>query len=423
LAEDIFLGDDFLRQLMSVGEVDLLVAVPSYNNAGTIGQTVQAIEESYQRNFVRDRVVILNVDGGSTDHTTDVVLNMDGRKSGGHRGLTSLRTVHRVATQYAKSPSQSVALRTVLATADLLRARSCAVVSPATTNLDASWIANLLRPAYRQQFEFVAPMYARSKYQGLLARNLLYPMSRALFGQRIREVYSEEWGFSGNLAAHCLSQNVWNDEAIRARPEAWMAFTAMSSGAKCCQSFLGPKAPPPPGAGPDLVEAIRQTVGNLFWCLDFFQGYWLDRKGSEPVPTFGPDHELTPDEQPPGQEKIFELFRSGVSELDPILASILTPETHAQIKEIAARDQSKFRFSPELWVKTLYEFAASYHRTVISRDHVVQALVPLYRGQTYSFLLEHAESSAEEIEADSEILCLAFEREKPYLIERWKAKS
>ncbi len=408
---------------MSVGEVDLLVAVPSYNNAGTIGQTVHAIEESYQQNFVRDRVVILNVDGGSTDHTTDVVLNMNGRKSGGHRGLTSLRTVHRVATQYAKSPSQGMALRTILATADLLRARSCAIVSPTTTNLDATWIANLLRPAYRQNFEFVAPLYARSKYQGLLARNLLYPMSRAVFGQRIREVYSEEWGFSGRLAAQCLSQNVWNDEAIRARPEAWMAITAMSSGLKCCQSFLGPKAPPAPGASPDLVEAIRQTVGNLFWCLDVFQSYWLDRKGSEPVPTFGPDHELTSDEKPPNQEKIFELFRSGVNELDPVLASILTPATHAQVKQIAGHGQDKFRFGPELWVRTLYEFAASYHRTVINRDHVVQALVSLYRGQTYSFLLEHADSSAEEIEADSETLCLEFETQKPYLIERWKAKS
>jgi hypothetical protein len=423
LAEDIFLGDDFLRQLMSVGEVDLLVAVPSYNNAATIGQTVQAIEESYQRNFVRDRVVIVNVDGGSTDHTTDVVLNMNGRKSTVHRGITSLRTVHRVATQYAKSPSQGMALRTIVATADLLRARSCAVISPTTTNLDASWIANLLRPAYRQEFEFVAPLYARSKFQGLLARNLLYPMSRAVFGQRIREVYSEEWGFSGRLAAECLSQNVWNDEAIRARPEAWMAITGMSSGMKCCQSFLGPKAPPAPGTGPDLVEAIRQTVGNLFWCLDAFQSYWLDRRGSESVPTFGPDHELASDEKPPNQEKIFELFRSGVNELNPILASILTLDTHAQLKETAARGADKFRFAPELWVKTLYEFAASYHRSVINRNHVVQALVPLYRGQSYSFLLEHAESSAEEIEADSEILCLEFEKQKPYLIERWKAKS
>jgi len=423
LAEDIFLGDDFLRQLMSVGEADLVVAVPSYNNAGTIGQTVEAIEESYQRSFVRDRVVILNVDGGSTDHTIDVVLNMNGPKSAGHRGLTSLRTVHRVATQYAKSPSQGMALRTILATVDLLRARSCAIVSPATTNLDASWIANLLRPAYRQEFDFVAPLYARSKYQGLLARNLLYPMNRAVFGQCIREVYSEEWGFSGRLGAQCLSQNVWNLEAIRERPEAWMAITAISSGMKCCQSFLGPKAPPAAGTGPNFVEAIRQTVGNLFWCLENFKGYWLDHKGSQAVPSFGPEHELTAEEKAPDRTQFFEMFRKGVSELDSVLESILAADTHAQLKRIAELDASKFRFVPELWVKTLYEFAASYHRTVINRDHVVQALVPLYRGQVYSFFLEHADSSAEEIEADSEALCLEFERQKTYLIERWKAKS
>jgi glucosylglycerate synthase len=422
LAEDIFLGDDFLRQLMSVGEVDLLVAIPSYNNAGTIGQTVQAIEESYQQNFVRDRVVILNVDGGSTDHTTDAVVEMDGRRGAGYRGLKSLRTVHRVTTQYAKSPSHGLALRTILATADLLRARSCAIVSPTTTNLEPSWIANLLRPAYRQDFEYVAPLYARNKYQGLLARNLLYPMSRAVFGQRIREVYSEEWGFSGRLAAQCLAQNVWNSEAVRARPEAWMAVTAICSDFKCCQSFLGPKVPPA-GAGPDIVDAIRQTVGNLFWCLETYQAHWLDRAGSQAVPTFGPDHELTTDGIPSSQEKIFELFRSGVTELHPILDSILTPDTHARIKEIAALDQEKFRFGGELWVKTLYEFAASYHHAVINRDHLVQALVPLYRGRMYSFFHEHADSSTEEIEADSETLCLEFERQKPYLIERWKAKS
>jgi hypothetical protein len=53
----------------------------------------------------------------------------------------------------------------------------------------------------------------------------------------------------------------------------------------------------------------------------------------------------------------------------------------------------------------------------------LQALVPLYRGQLYSFLLEHGNSTPEEIEADSEALCLEFEHQKPYLIERWKAKA
>ncbi len=423
MADDILLGDDFLRQLMSVGEVDLLVAIPTYNNASTVAQTIQIIEDSYQQNFIRDRVVILNVDGGSSDQTSETILNMNGRKGGAHRGITSLRTVHRVTTQYGRAPSQGMALRTVLAAADLLRAKSCAIVSPATTNLDPSWIANLLRPAYRQDFAFVAPVYARSRFQGLLARNLLYPMSRAVFGLRIRELYADEWGFSERLATQCLGQNMWNHEAIRARPEAWMAVSAICSGMKCCQSFLGPKAPPPPGSGPDIVEAIRQTVGNLFWCFETFQEHWLDRTGSEAVPTFGPEHDLTPEDKPSSQEKTFDLFRTGVKGLDSVLSSILTPETHEQLREIAGHEPEKFHFSSGLWVRTLYEFAAAYHRTVIARDHILQALVPLYRGHLYSFLLEHGESSSDEIEADSETLCLEFERQKPYLIERWKAKS
>ncbi len=425
MPEESLLGERYPelgRQLMSVGLTDLLVAVPSFNNEATIERTVQAIEESYQRNFVRDRVVILNLDAGSTDRTTEIVLNMNGRRSGGQRGIMSLRTVHCVTTQYAKVPSQSEALQLILTSADLLEAKACAVVSATTTNVDANWIANLLRPAYKQEFQFVAPLYTRGKYQGLLARTLLYPMSRAVFGCRIREMYSDEWGFSRQLALDCESQNVWKNEEIRARPEAWMAITAMASGYKCCQSFMGPKVAPS-GPAPDLVEAIRQTVGNLFWCLEKFESFWVARSGSDAITTFGSEHDLIEEEPPANSEKIFDLFRTGVQELESILASILTPETHARIKEIAALDAAKFRFGPALWVRTLYEFAAAYHRGVMARNHVIQALVPLYRGQLYSFLLEQANSSPDEIEADTESLCREFENQKPYLVEQWKAKS
>jgi len=41
----------------------------------------------------------------------------------------------------------------------------------------------------------------------------------------------------------------------------------------------------------------------------------------------------------------------------------------------------------------------------------------------YSFLLEQANSSPAEIEADTESLCQQFENQKPYLVEQWKAKS
>jgi hypothetical protein len=423
LAEETFLEDDFLRQLMSVGEVDLLVGIPSYNNAATMGQTVETIEESFQQNFVRDRVVILNVDGGSSDDTRNVLLQRNERRNGGHRGLTSLRTVHRVSWTYGSAPSSGLAVRTILAAADLLRAKSCAIISPTAGNLTPSWVANLLRPIYRERFDYLAPLYARNKFQGLLARNLLYPMSRAVFGYRIRELYSDEWGFSGRLASQCLDQDVWHEEAVQTRPEAWMGVTAISAELNCCQYFLGQKAAPGSGAGTDIVEAIRQAVGSLFWCLEKYESQWLNRAGSQTVPTFGPDHELCEESPPTNPEKFFAMFRSGVNELEPLLASILTRDTHAQVKAIALLDADKFRFANELWVRTLYEFAGSYHHEVLNRDHLVQSVVPLYRGLLYSFLMQHANSSADEMEADAEQLGLEFERQKPYLVERWKGEK
>jgi glucosylglycerate synthase len=423
LTEDNFLADDFLRQLMSVGEVDLLVGIYAHSNVNTIRQTVYAIEQSVQQYFIRQRVVVVNVHGipRDDDGITMTTLNAPAESILRLPGLTSLRTIRRVAASFSTPPSRGMALRLILSSADLLRARACAVISSATSNLTPEWIRNLLEPVYREKVDFVAPLYTRHKYQGLLARNLLYPMSRAVFGRRIRELYPDEWGISGRLATFCLNQHGWHDETIRVRPEAWIGVSASCSDFRCCQAFLGPKPQSPTGSGTDIVEALRETVGTLFWCLESQQS-WLDREGSEPVPTFGPDHDLTLEPTDLNRQRIFEMFRSGVSELDPILSSILDPQTHAEIKSIASVSEERFRFGADLWVRTLYDFASSYHHAVINRDHLVQALVPLYRGMLYSFLVDHADSSAEEIEAENEILCREFERQKPYLSERWKMR-
>jgi hypothetical protein len=422
LAEDTILADDLIRQLISVGEVDLLVGICSHSNAITTRDAFHAIEQSFQRHFTRQRAVIVNVCGGDND-------GGDAPGSGpGHVAekdvpfANSLRTFHRVTADSSVPPSPGLALRTVLTAADLLRARACAMVSPTTTNLTPDRIAHLLTPVIREKFDFVAPLYTRDKFQGLLARNLAYPMSRALFCRGIRELYSDEWGFSGRLATACLDQDVWHEEPIQTRPEAWMAISAISHDFRCCQAFLGQKLQVTTGPGTDIVEVFRQTVGNLFWCIESQQSTWLDCERTESVQTFGPENELTSEPTDLDRHRIFEMFRNGVAELGPILSSILDPETHAEINSIVACEESRFRFRPNLWVRTLYDFAASYHHAIINRDHLVQALVPLYRGMTYSFLMEHSDSSPAEMEAVSESLCAEFVRQKPYLTEKWKAK-
>ena len=55
----------------------------------------------------------------------------------------------------------------------------------------------------------------------------------------------------------------------------------------------------------------------------------------------------------------------------------------------------------------------------MNRDHIVQALVPLYRGRMFTFLVENRSASASEIESSIENLCREFEQSRPYLLRVW----
>jgi len=102
-----------------------------------------------------------------------------------------------------------------------------------------------------------------------------------------------------------------------------------------------------------------------------------------------------------------------------VFLSILSSETHDELKGLASLPEERFSYSGEFWARTVYEFATAYHKAVIGRDHIVQALVPLFRGRVYTFLTENRDSSAEQVESRIEELSQAFEKEKPRLVELW----
>ncbi|MFI5247625.1 MAG: glycosyl transferase family 2, partial [Nitrospirales bacterium] len=104
MAEEILLTDDFLRQLINVGEVDILVGLPTHNNAKTIEPVIRAIQAGILQCFPRERAVIINADGGSQDGTPEVVIgaSIDDAQSASKQ--YALRTLHSISTQYARSP-------------------------------------------------------------------------------------------------------------------------------------------------------------------------------------------------------------------------------------------------------------------------------------------------------------------------------
>jgi len=427
LAEETLLTDDFLRQLINVGEVDILVGLPTHNNAKTVEPVIQAIQAGILKCFPRERAVIINADGGSQDGTPELVIgaSIDDVKKDDPRDeprkgskVYALRTFPSISTRYARSPEPGTALRTILAAADLLRAKACVVVSPDSTTIEPDWLQRLVRPVYHDNFDLVSPIYRRQKFEGVLMRNLLYPMTRALYGYGIREPYASEFAISGRLATDFLAKENWDDEWCRTGAEIGLTITAITGTYRVCQSFLGTKTQPDRSAS-DLVAAMRRTVGALFWSLDGNFSIWSTITRSQPVPTVGTPSEVMPEPVRVNRKRLQEMFATGVAELEPVFRSILSAATLAELQRIATLEVSAFNYPADVWAKTVFEFAASYHKSVINRDHIVQALVPLYRGRTLSFLLENRDASWEDIEKNVESLCDEFERLKPYLLEVW----
>ncbi|MGH9359351.1 MAG: hypothetical protein ACRD22_02890 [Terriglobia bacterium] len=422
MADGTFLSDEFVRQLTAVGEVDVLVGIPTLNNSSTVERVVQAIHVGLVKYFPRERTVVINPDGGSRDGTPELVKNSSVQDFRSMFSASPLRTTHTLTTRYHPNLGDGAALRLILAAADLLRAKACALISPESATITPEWIEALIRPVYREGYDFLAPVYQRQKFDALLVKNLLSPLIHVLYGYGLEEPAGTEFGFSGQLACHFLAQDVWREDFMRYGWGVWMTSTALAGDYRPCQSFLGPKVHSVKVTEQNLAGMIKQVVGALFFSLEIQQNAWLSRTEPKTAPLFGFKSELDLGPVRVNRKRLFEMFRTGVDDLSEILSKILSAATLQQIRSVAVAPDGFCRFPGELWAKTVYEFAASYHHSVMNRDHLLQALTPIYRGRVCCYLSENHGARVDELQQGFEVLHQQFERLKPDFIQNWSSK-
>src|SRR5688572_656009 len=179
---------------MAVGHVDVLVGVPTLNNASTIRPVVRAVHQAFARYFPRDRTVFINSDGGSDDDTPNLVRHIAADDSETVTVSHSLRTVHRISAPYHGVPGKGNALRQIMTAAELTQARAIAVLDAEVTGITPEGIAALIRPIRDQQYDYVAPVYRRHSLDGPLVTQLVRPLMRAAYGWQIREPVAPEFG-------------------------------------------------------------------------------------------------------------------------------------------------------------------------------------------------------------------------------------
>lgn len=380
------LSDDLLQGLMAAGQTDVLVGLPTHNHASTAGRVAQAALRAFEGQFVRQRTVLLNLDGGSTDGTPEIV--RDAMNAPGDLVATaySLRSIHRITAPYHGVPERGRAIRVLFAAADLLNAQAVIVLDPttATTPEDVvRWISGVLL----RRADYVKPCYPRRWNEGPLITQLVRPLLSAAYGHELLEPTDTQLACSGAFAAAALGGDFWNVPQVDVGVDAFLSAEAMTGRHQLLQ--IATSAHPVARAGLSVSEVFGQVVGAVLACLTHAPSRWLQQDQLQPVPVDAPALEPPPNPQGPSFDvaEYTRAFRLGIDALAPLYVEVLGRELY---DTVARASQGESEVGDELWAQIVFAFVGAALGRQLPLERLAQLLEPLYLGRVASFLTHPA---------------------------------
>lgn len=397
------------RKLESIGSVDIVIGIPSYNCAHTINYVIYQTAKGLAEFFPDRNTVIIVSDGGSSDRTLDVV-----------KAIKVPWETKIVPTQYVGTSGKGTALRAVFEAMIHLEAQAVMVVDSDLRSILPKWVELLLSSTLKGT-GLVTPLYTRHKYDGTITNFLCYPFTRALYGRRIRQPIGGDFGLSRRLVEKLLNSSLWSTPYVpRFGIDIFETHTALGEGFKVKQAFLGSKVHGTKDPSKHLASMFHEVAGTMFSCTEIYEDAWHSIQGSKPVEVIeGEVQMIAPEEVQVDFKKLFQGYTTGFQMFRHTYKKVLGPKLLSNLEVLRVKNESYFRLPTEYWAKCVYSFATAFKKetNVKERNNLLEALRILWIGKVASFILETIEFDARETEEKIEEEADVFEELKPYMLE------
>lgn len=396
----------------NIAQADMVVAIPSFREAKHVAYPTTQAALGLKRYFGDKKCVLINCDNNSDDGTKEAFFAAD--TEGVPRIYLSTAPGVRGKGNNFKNMFRKVVE---------LKAHAVVVVDADLKSITPQWIKHLGEPLFND-FGYVAPLYVRHKFDGTITNSIAYPLTRALYGRRVRQPIGGDFGLSGDLARVFLASPTWSEAASQFGIDIWMTTLAVNNNVPICQAYMGrPKIHKPKDPSAELGPMFNQVVGTIFDLMAFTTGYWMRVKWSKPTSIYG--FGLGEVEMPPpvkvSEEKLASNFREGFARYQDTWARVVAPDIMTKLLEIGDLPADQFDFPTQLWAKALYDFAVCHQARRLEREELLGSLIPLYFGKTLSYVRKTSRMSVQQAEEFIENECMVFEESKPYLVDRWGA--
>ena len=413
-------------QLKQMKNIDIIIGIPSYNNAKSIGRVIKAAELGLAKYFPQHKGLIFVSEGGDVEETRNAVdvLRDKNYFESAFIARPKLQT-EILVTKYQGLSGKGTALKAIFEAARLLRTKAGCMLDADLRSISPEWIELLISPVILKGFGFVAPYYSRYKYDGTITNMIAYPVTWSLYGRRVRQPIGGDFGFSIELVESLLKKDVWQTDIARFGIDIWMTTVAICENLKICQSFLGAKIHDEKDPGKDLSPMFKQVVGTILGLMDIYQEKWIRVKGSRPTAIFGFESEISPKPIHVDMHNLIGKFKEGELKYKAIWKKVLETENYQKLLEVGKLDDSHFELPVELWIKSLFDFAVAYKKQTEELDakEIIEALVPIYYAMTASFVSKTQNLDCHQAEEIITQQCSVFEKLKPYLVNRWTSNG
>ena len=400
------------KRIEEIESADILMGIPCYNNEQTIAHVIQMVTHGLAKHYKDKRSVIFVADGGSTDDTREVAKEFQIKP-----------WQEKIVSIYRGPGGKGTALRSVFEAANRIKVQACAVVDSDLRSITSDWVKHLLDPVLSKDYQFVAPVYLRHKYDGTITNNIVYNITRALYGKRIRQPIGGDFAISREVAKFYAEQDVWETDVAHFGIDIWMTTNAITQGFRLCQSNLGAKIHDAKDPGQHLGPMFRQVVWTLCYLMERFEVQWKEVQGSEPVETFGHEGYVEPEPVNVDIDGMIEHFKTGFQQFSSLWKDIFSKASFDEIENAVEMDSNRFYLSTDAWAQILYELAATFHSWNVNRYKLIDVMTPLYYARVASFVRQSWDMSSQEAEELVEDQALKFEEHKEYLIKVWDQKS
>jgi hypothetical protein len=267
--------------------------------------------------------------------------------------------------------------------------------------------------------DLVVPAYSLGPHDGLVATALLYPLTRALFAANIRFPLPMDSAMSRRMVDR-LAAVAQRHAASQPDALLWPVAEAANAGFSTAQIDSGSATPPPP-AGLDFNTLFVGVAGSMFADIESKAPFWQRAKSpavatrDHPPVIAASTGTIDIAEELPA---MVEQFRLAYNNLQELWSLALPPQSLLALKKLSLAEPPAFTMAPALWARLVYDFALAFHLRTLNRGHLMGSFTPVYLAWVASALrLVTDEASAT---AHREETAAAFEREKAYLVARWR---